>query len=278
MSHITLWLFLIILLCVIVFVPYKLKILEDFQASCNCDDLNNQINKLQGDVMNYQQRASETQQKCESDKNQIQAQTSAERTKLTSDTANAKVEVQEKDQKIKDLKIEVDKLERSKVSLMDENKQLRDDYKIIYNSLTKTIDYAQTCHTNVDKQRVTLAESTNQLNNSSSFLSNIADKNLELVNRYVNECYKYNSSSMNKSDLEKERQTVVKGLTPEKTTTNLQNSKLLLSSSDNKYKIYKDMTKEQINLMMQDITADKSLSSYEKNKLLEYLKSLSPTQ
>jgi hypothetical protein len=253
-----------------------MKILEDFASSCDCDALNNQINKLQGDVMNYQQRAADTAQKCENDKTQIQNQNSSEKVKLTQDAGNAKMEAQEKTQKISDLQVENEKLQRTKVSLMDENQKLREDYRTIYTALTKTIDFAQTCQTNSDRQRVTLAESSSQLANSSSYMANMANRTSELINRYVSECYRYTSSYPN--DRAQEKQKVIDSLTPSEGTYSVKESDILLASSDGKYKITKQMTSDQINVMVSDISNDKKIEQYEKKKLIDYLKSLTPSK
>lgn len=272
MAHITLWLFLILLLIVVMIIPYKMSAaVEMFQAACDCDNLNNQVNKLQGDVLNYQQRAADANQKCENDKIQIQNQYSSERTKLTTDAANAKADQVEKDQKILLLKIDVDKCEKSRRSVIDENEKLRADYKAMLEALTRTIDFAQTCQVSTEKQRTTLADATVLLAKSSSHLANVSNRTGDLINRYVNECYKYNtpSSSMYSSEREKERKEVVDKLTPLVGDETIRESDIIAASSDGKYKIMKTMTVEAINKMTFDINADSKLEAYEKKKLTE---------
>lgn len=279
MAHITLWLFLILLLIVVMIIPYKMsKATEMFQAACDCDNLNNQVNKLQGDVLNYQQRAADGTQKCENDKIQIQTQFSSERTKLTTDSANAKADQAEKDQKILLLKIDVDKCEKSRRSVIDENEKLRLDYKAMLQALTTTIDFAQTCQVSTEKQRATLADSTVLLANSSSHLANVSNRTTDLINRYVNECYRYNSPSglMYSNEREKEKKDVIDKLTPLVGAETIRESDIIAASSNGKHKILKTMTPEAINKLIGDITADPQLQEYEKRKLSDAVQKVVP--
>lgn len=273
MAHITLWLFLILLLIVVMIIPYKMSIAIEMFQDCEA-----QINKLQGDVFNYQQRAADANQKCENDKIQIQSQFSSERTKLTTDAANAKADQVEKDQKILLLKIDVDKCEKSRRSVIDENEKLRADYKAMLEALTRTIDFAQTCQVSTEKQRVTLSDATVLLANSSSHLSNVSNRTGDLLNRYMNECYRYNTPSgyLYSSERERERKEVVDKLTPLVGDETIRESDIIASSSDGKYKITKTMTSEAVNKMTTDITGDKKLESYEKKKLIESLQKVVP--
>lgn len=290
---------LFLLLTIILFLPYttcgRMKItnnkIENFQE-CNCSDLNNKITKLEGDVLNYQQRSQESNSKCEDDKSKLQNQNSQERTKMVQESAKKDQDLIKTEERARALTLDLEKCETSRRAIVAENEKLREDYKITLQALTNMTENAQSCQISLDKTTKAFVNATSdfaQINKdftqSADYFNQLSGKHTALYQDCYNKSFYgwsgvQNVSTYSERDrlvAEKDKQFNVNP--PQKVSRmSLDNNELLMSSANGKYKIYQKMTRDDINKMIMEILDDNGIIKIEKDKLTTILKSLSPIE